>query len=141
MDGANGSLNTNYLGKAQAALDALLKQDQDFVYIHVEAPDEMGHQGNVQHKVQSIERIDKQVVKVVKEGLDAAGVDYRLLIMPDHPTPIRCRTHTSDPVPYILYDSTVSVQGPAAYTEFEAKNTGRYQPHAHLLIDELIGGK
>lgn len=141
VDGANGSLNTNYLGKAQAALDALLKQDQDFVYIHVEAPDEMGHQGNVQHKVQSIERIDKQVVKVVKEGLDAAGVDYRLLIMPDHPTPIRCRTHTSDPVPYILYDSTVSVQGPAAYTEFEAKNTGRYQPHAHLLIDELIGGK
>ena len=141
VEGANGSLNTNYFGKAQAALDALLKNNQDFAYIHVEAPDEMGHQGNVQHKVLSIERIDEQVVKVVKEGLDAAGEDYRLLIMPDHPTPIRCRTHTSTPVPYILYDSTASVQGPSAYTEIEAKNTGRYQPHAHLLIDELIGGK
>lgn len=141
VEGANGSLNTNYLGKAQAALDALLKGGQDFAYIHVEAPDEMGHQGNVQHKIESIRRIDEQVVKTVKEGLDAAGEHYRMLILPDHPTPIRCRTHTSDPVPYILYDSSVQHSGPAAYSEKEAKNTGRYEPKGHLLIDQLIGGK
>lgn len=141
VEGANGSLNTNYRGKAQAALDALLKDGRDFAYIHIEAPDEMGHQGNVQHKIQSIERIDEQVVKVVKEGLDAAGESYRLLILPDHPTPIRCRTHTSDPVPFILYDSTAHQAGPAGYSEREAKATGRYEPKGYLLIDQLIGGK
>ena len=141
VPGANGSLNTNYLGKAQAALDALLKKNQDFVYIHIEAPDEMGHQGNVDHKIQSIERIDSQIIKTVKEGLDAAGEDYRMLILPDHPTPIRCRTHASDPVPFILYDSTNAVCGPTTFTELDAKNTGRYQPYGYLLIDELIGGK
>ena len=106
VEGATGSLDTNYVGKAQAAIDALLKEHQDFVYIHVEAPDEMGHQGNLHHKVQSIEEIDKNVVAVVKAALDEANEPYRILILPDHPTPISIRTHTSEPVPYVLYDST-----------------------------------
>ena len=140
VDGANGSLNTNYRGKAQAALDALLNDGRDFAYIHVEAPDEMGHQGNIGHKVTSIERIDSQVVKTVKDGLEAVGESYRMLILPDHPTPIRCRTHTSDPVPFILYDSTKEYSGPTAFNEREAKNTGKYLPQGYLLIDEMIGG-
>ncbi len=140
VPGANGSLHTNYEGKAQAAVKAVLEDGCDFAYIHVEAPDEMGHQGNIGHKVTSIERIDAQVVKTVKEGLDAAGESYRMLILPDHPTPIRCRTHTSDPVPFILYDSTAEQIGPAAFNEREAKNTGKYLPKGYLLIDEMIGG-
>ena len=106
VEGATGSLDTNYLGKAQAAVKALLEDDQDFVYIHVEAPDEMGHQGNLAHKVQSIEEIDKKIIAVVKKALDESGEPYRILVLPDHPTPICIRTHTSDPVPYVLYDST-----------------------------------
>lgn len=140
VPGANGSLDTNYEGKAQAALDALLKDGSDFVYIHVEAPDEMGHQGQLHHKVQSIEYIDEKIVTAVKKGLDAAGEDYRILVLPDHPTPIRCRTHTSDPVPYVLYDSTRHVDQGCVFTEAAAKNSGIYVEHGYELIRNLIGG-
>ena len=105
VEGANGGLHTNYEGKAQAALDALLKEGYDFAYIHVEAPDEMGHQGSVEKKIQAIEYLDERVIKLVKEGLEKSGEDYRLLILPDHPTPIKVKTHTANPVPYLLYDS------------------------------------
>ena len=106
VEGADGTLETNYEGKAQAAVDALTKDGYDFAYIHVEAPDEMGHQGSLERKIKSIEYLDERVIKIVKEGMDASGEDYRILVMPDHPTPISLRTHTSDPVPYMLYDST-----------------------------------
>lgn len=105
VEGANGGLHTNYEGKAEAALHALLKEGYDFAYIHVEAPDEMGHQGNVEKKIQAIEYLDERVIKLVKEGLDQSKEDYRLMILPDHPTPIRVKTHTANPVPYLLYDS------------------------------------
>ena len=140
VPGANGSLDTNYAGKAQAALDALLKDGSDFTYIHVEAPDEMGHQGQLEHKIQSIAHIDENIVAAVKAGLDAAGEDYRILVLPDHPTPIRCRTHTSDPVPYMLYDSTAPADCPYAFTEAGARESGIFVENGYELIQKLIGG-
>ena len=86
VPGANGTLHTNYEGKARAALDVLLKDDYDFVYIHVEAPDEMGHQGSVENKIKAIEYLDERIIKPVVEGMEASGKDFRMLIMPDHPT-------------------------------------------------------
>jgi 2,3-bisphosphoglycerate-independent phosphoglycerate mutase len=110
VEGANGTLETNYEGKVAAALDVLLKEDYDFVYVHIEAPDEMGHQGSLERKQKAIEYLDKRIIAPIFEGLEKAGVDYRMLIMPDHPTPITIRTHTSDPVPYLLYDSTKTAE-------------------------------
>ncbi len=138
VPGATGSLHTNYEGKALAAVKAVLEDGCDFAYVHVEAPDEMGHQGSVGNKVQAIENLDSRVVSVIKEKMDASGEDYRLLIMPDHPTPIRCRTHTADPVPYILYDSTVERKGIGRYTEKDAAATGNYEPEGYRLIDRLL---
>ena len=140
VPGATGSLDTNYEGKAQAALDALLKEGKDFVYIHLEGPDEMGHQGEMEHKIRAIEYIDEKIVAAVKAGLDASGEDYRLLVLPDHPTPIRCRTHTSDPVPYVLFDSTKTFDQGCAFTEKDAKESGVFVEHGYELIRKLIGG-
>lgn len=138
VPGANGSLNTNYEGKAMAAVKAVLEDGCDFAYIHVEAPDEMGHQGSTQNKIKSIEALDSRVVKVVKEQMDASGEPYRLLITPDHPTPIRCRTHTSDPVPYIIYDSTKQKKKISAYSEKEAAATGNYEPEGYKLLELFL---
>lgn len=138
VEGATGSLDTNYIGKAEAAVKALLEENQDFAYIHVEAPDEMGHQGNASHKVQAIEEIDKNVVSVVKKALDDAGEPYRILILPDHPTPICIRTHTSEPVPYVLYDNTVIENNNTVFSEKAAVATGVYQPEGFRLMDLLI---
>lgn len=138
VEGATGSLNTNYEGKAMAAVNALLG-GKDFAYIHVEAPDEMGHQGNVDHKVQSIEHLDSRVIRVIIDEMNKAGEDFRLLVMPDHPTPIRCRTHTSDSIPYLLYDSTKPVNGGCTlYNEAQAKATGKLIEHGYELIDRLL---
>ena len=138
VPGADGSLNTNYEGKADAAVKAVLEDGCDFAYIHVEAPDEMGHQGSIENKIKSIEYLDSRVVARVKEKMDASGEDYRLLIAPDHPTPIRCRTHTSDPVPYIIYDSTMQRKAVAHYSEKEARATGNYVPEGYKLLDRFI---
>jgi 2,3-bisphosphoglycerate-independent phosphoglycerate mutase len=138
VEGATGSLDTNYLGKAQAAIDTLLKDGQDFVYIHVEAPDEMGHQGNLNHKIKSIEEIDEKIVSVVKKALDEAGEPYRMLILPDHPTPICKRTHTSDPVPFLLYDSTKVQKKVDVFSEKSAEASGIYQSEGYRLLEQLI---
>ena len=138
VEGATGSLDTNYEGKARAALKALLEDGCDFAYIHVEAPDEMGHQGNMDHKVLSIEYLDNRIIAPVKKALDASGEDYRMMILPDHPTPIRCRTHTSDPVPYIIYDSTMQRKAIARYNEREAAATGIFQSEGYQLMDQFI---
>ena len=138
VDGANGGLNTNYEGKAQAAIDALTKQDYDFVYVHVEAPDEMGHQGSVEKKIQSIEYLDSRLIRLVKEGLDAAGEDYRMMILPDHPTPIKVRTHVAEPVPYLLYDSTCPQQHTWKYNEKEAAASGNKVEHGWDLMAHLF---
>ncbi len=105
VPGATGNLHTNFSGKSQAALEALVAGD-DFSYIHLEAPDECGHQGDYMGKIEAIEKIDKLVLKPLVEGLLANNLPFRLLVVPDHPTPVRLRTHTREPVPYVLYDST-----------------------------------
>lgn len=138
VEGATGSLDTNYIGKAQAAIYALLEENQNFVYIHVEAPDEMGHQGNLHHKVQAIEMIDRNVISVVKEALDASGEDYRILVLPDHPTPICIRTHTAEAVPYVLYDSKNTEHNDVCFSERAAAATGIYQPDGYRLLETLI---
>ena len=138
VEGATGSLDTNYLGKANAAVKALLEDGRDFVYIHVEAPDEMGHQGNLHHKIQSIAEIDEKIVSVVKKALDESGEPYRMLILPDHPTPICKRTHTSDPVPYVLYDSTKVQKKVDVFSEKTAEASGVYQPDGYRLMEQFI---
>ena len=138
VPGATGSLDTNYEGKADAAAKALLEDGCDFVYVHVEAPDEMGHQGDVNAKVKSIEYLDSRLIARLKKALDASGEDYRMLILPDHPTPIRLRTHTGEPVPFLLYDSTCQEKKIARYTEAEAAQTGDVEPQGYRLIDRLI---
>ena len=138
VPGATGSLDTNYEGKAQAAVKALLEDGCDFVYIHVEAPDEMGHQGLIHEKVQSIEYLDQRLIALVKKAMDDSGEDYRMLILPDHPTPIRVRTHTGSPVPFLLYDSTHPEKKKAKYSEAEAAATEDFEPNGYQLIDRLI---
>ena len=138
VPGATGSLDTNYEGKAQAAVKALLEDGCDFVYIHVEAPDEMGHQGLIHEKVQSIEYLDQRLIALVKKAMDDSGEDYRMLILPDHPTPIRVRTHTGSPVPFLLYDSTHPEKKKAKYSEAEAAATEDFEPDGYQLIDRLI---
>ena len=137
VEGANGGLHTNYEGKVQAALDAL-RDGYDFAYIHVEAPDEMGHQGSVEKKVQAIEFLDQRVIGPLTRALDEAGTEYRLLVMPDHPTPIRVRTHTADSVPYLLYDSQASRKESWNYNEREAKLSGNYISKGHAMMDKLL---
>ena len=138
VEGATGSLETNYEGKADAAVKSLLEDGHDFVYIHVEGPDEMGHQGSIDHKIKSIEFLDQRLIRRVKDAMDASGEAYRILLMPDHPTPIRCRTHTSDPVPYVIYDSTNQQRKIAHYNEKEAAATGIYEPEGYKLMDQFL---
>lgn len=138
VEGANGGLHTNYAGKVAAAVKAVTRDGYDFAYIHVEAPDEMGHQGSVERKVLSIEYLDEQVIGPVVEQMKESGEDFRLLVLPDHPTPIRVRTHTSDDVPYLLYDSTVLQQHDWNYNEEEGRRSGNLIVPGHRLIDKLL---
>ncbi len=138
VEGANGGLHTNYEGKAQAAVDVLTKDKYDFVYVHLEGPDEMGHQGSVERKVQAIEWLDERVVKPIVKGLEDAGEEFRMLILPDHPTPICIRTHASEPVPYILYDSTSCQTHDWNYNEKEAEASGNYIAEGHTIMERLF---
>ena len=134
--GATGNYDTNFIGKAQACLNAL--KTVDFAYIHMEAPDECGHHGDVEHKIYSIERID-EVTRTVVEGLKKSGEDFKVMILPDHPTPVKVMTHVSDPVPYIIYDSRKRIDGGAErYTEKAAAKTGVYVPQGWDLMKKLI---
>lgn len=138
VEGATGSIDTNYEGKAQAAIEALLKDGCDFAYIHVEAPDEMGHQGLMEEKVKSIEYLDSRLISIVKKAMEDAGEDFRMLILPDHPTPIRIRTHTGDPVPYVLYDSRRQAKSTARYTEATAAACNNFEPHGYKLMERFL---
>ena len=138
VEGANGGLHTNYEGKRKAAVRALLEEGYDFAYIHVEAPDEMGHQGSVERKVQAIEYLDEKVIGPLVKELEESGVDFRMLVLPDHPTPIRIRTHSSDPVPYLLYDSTNKLSKDWKYNEKEALESGNYVEKGHEMLDVLF---
>jgi 2,3-bisphosphoglycerate-independent phosphoglycerate mutase len=139
VKGADGTLETNYEGKAEAAVKAVTEDGNDFVYIHVEAPDEMGHQGSVEKKIKAIEYLDKRIIGPVYNRMKELGEDFRMLIMPDHPTPICTRTHSSDPVPYLLYDSTSEEEHTWNYNEKEAEKSGNYQENGYQLMKELLG--
>lgn len=141
VPGATGTVHTNFKGKADAAIQAL-KDGADFIYVHLEGADEAGHRREIDNKVLSIEKIDSEIVGPILSYMDKTGEDYHMLIMPDHPTPLAIKTHTSDPIPYILYFSEEANQQHARkYTEADAKATGIYQPYGHLLIGKLLGNK
>ena len=136
VPGATGYIDTNFDGKAQAAMDAFAR-GQDLVYVHVEAPDECGHRGETANKVRAIELIDGKILGPVRKALEAQG-DYRILVLPDHPTPLAIRTHSSEPVPYLIYDSREKHPGVASFTESTARAAGNYEPDASVLMKSLI---
>lgn len=138
VEGANGGLNTNYEGKCKAAFDALKEPDCDFVYIHVEAPDEMGHQGSYERKVKAIENIDTRIIGPLAEALEKEGIDFRMMILPDHPTPVRLRTHTSDGIPFMIYDSTKDYKLGLKYCEKEAAKSGIDIANGYTLMNRLL---
>lgn len=138
VPGADGTLHTNYEGKANAAIKALMEDGYDFAYIHVEAPDEMGHQGSIERKIKAVENLDGRVIKTVVEGLKKSGEPFRVIVTPDHPTPIRLRTHVAKPVPYLLYDSTEELDRTWNYNEAEAEASKNYVANGHQLIDKLF---
>ena len=138
VEGANGGLHTNYEGKADAAIHALLEDGYDFAYVHVETPDEMGHMGSMTDKITAIENVDGRVVARITEAMDQSGEDYRLMILPDHPTPICVRTHTSEPVPYMIYDSRKAIDGIHTYNEKEAAKSTCIWKDGYRLIDHLL---
>ena len=138
VEGATGSIDTNYAGKARAAIDALLKDGCDYAYIHVEAPDEMGHQGHLKEKIMAIEDLDSRIIAPIKAAMEAAGEDFRMLVLPDHPTPLRIRTHSSEPVPYILYDSTRQQRKLARYSEKDAAATGNFEPQGYKMLEKFL---
>ena len=134
VEGATGLLNTNYDGKAQTAL-ALL-DEFDFVFVHLEAPDECGHQGDMDGKIKAIELIDEKILTPIFNGLNGK-TDFRILVLPDHRTPIAVRTHTSEPVPYFIYDSTKEMTG-CNYNELSAELTGNYIETASNLTSKFF---
>lgn len=138
VEGADGTLHTNYEGKADAAVKALAEDGFDFAYVHVEAPDEMGHQGSFERKVQAIQFLDEKVIKRIVDGLEAKNVDFRMIVLPDHPTPVCVRTHTSDPVPYMLYDSTDKKNNTWNYNEKEAQEGGIFVAKGHEMMKHLF---
>ena len=134
VPGATGYIDTNYLGKAQAALDAL--EHHDFVYVHVEAPDEASHSGRMDHKIQAIQDFDRQVVGTVLEGIKKFG-DYAVLCTPDHPTPVHLMTHTSEAVPFVIYRGETAENGISGYDEQQAKASGMLI-EGHRLMEMLL---
>lgn len=137
VPGATGNVHTNYDGKAQAAI-AAFKAGYDFVYIHVEAPDECGHRGEIENKVLSIELIDQKILKPVYEYLAQTGERFKIMILPDHPTPLEIRTHSSEPVPFMIFDSEKEYDGIACFEETLAAQTELYVPCGHDLLDMMI---
>lgn len=136
VPGATGWIDTNYLGKAEAALDALKRHD--LVYVHVEAPDEAGHGGHLKEKIQAIEDFDSKIVGHIFNALSAAGSPFRILVLPDHPTPICKKTHTTDPVPFVLYDSSRESEKVSVFTENAALRSGVFIEEGYTLLGRLL---
>lgn len=137
VEGATGNINTNFDGKAQAAIDAF-RGGSDLVYIHVEAPDECGHRAEAENKVRAIELIDAKILGPVTDYLAASGEPYRVMVLPDHPTPVILRTHVIDPVPFLIYDPAHPCEGVGHFTEGEAARTGMYVPAGTELMGMLV---
>jgi len=135
VPGATGYLDTNYRGKAEYALKEL--ETKDVVYVHVEAPDEAGHNGDTPGKVKAIEDLDEKVVGTILKGMKDRG-PFRMLILCDHWTPVSIRTHTPEPVPFILYDSSESTKSGRCYDEVNATESGMFVEDGTKLIDRLV---
>ena len=138
VQGANGNHDTNYEGKTTAAFDTLMKDGADFVYIHLEGPDECGHRGEAGNKKYAVEMIDQKVVGELKRRLDEAGAEYKMMILPDHPTPISLKTHVSDPVPYIIYKSGAETGSMLTYCEKNGEKTGVYMANGMELMKHFL---
>lgn len=137
VEGATGNIHTNFTGKANAAIQAF-RDGYDFVYVHVEAPDECGHRAEVVNKVRSIELIDEKILKPVYDCLSSCGEDFKILVLPDHPTPLEIRTHSSESVPFFIYSSAHKADGVKTYDEQSAEKTGIYIPDGYNLLDFMI---
>lgn len=137
VEGATGNVHTNYEGKANAAIQAF-RDGADYVYVHVEAPDECGHRAELENKVLSVELIDRKILAPVLEYLKGCGEDYRIMILPDHPTPIRVRTHTMDPVPFLIYDPKQAHEGVSCFSEEAAAACNRYLADGFRLMELLL---
>ena len=137
VPGVTGYYDTNYLGKAQYAIKSLTKND--FVYIHVEAPDEAGHNGDIRMKIAAIERIDREIVGTILEHFKN-DADFRILILPDHATPVEKRTHTRDPVCFVMYGKGIAVDGASTFTETSAREKGLKFEKADDLTKHLMRG-
>lgn len=137
VEGATGNVHTNYDGKATAAIDAF-KRGKDLVYVHVEAPDECGHRAETENKVLSVELISEKILKPVYEYLSESGESFKILILPDHPTPVVLRTHTIDPVPFMIYNSEKEYEGVDCFREDTASAKKSYLPNGYNLMDMLI---
>jgi len=137
VEGATGNIHTNYAGKVEAAIK-VLEGGADFVYIHIEAPDECGHRGEMDNKVSAIELIDEKVVKPIVEYFEKAGNPFRLALLPDHPTPLSIRTHTNHPVPYMIYDSRELKDNKWVYSEKGAKDSGKLMKEGHMFMPYFL---
>lgn len=137
VEGATGYIDTNFDGKAEAAINEF-KNGQDFVYIHVEAPDECGHRHEIQNKVKAIELIDKHILGPVSEYLASTGESFKILITPDHATPLSLKTHTNDPVPFMIYNSADSKDGVDTFNEKTAAETGLFVETGHSIMNKFI---
>lgn len=137
VDGATGYLDTNFDGKCKAAIEEF-KNGVDLVYVHVEAPDECGHRGEIENKVKAIEMIDEHILGPVVEFLKGYD-DFAVLVCPDHPTPLSIRTHTSTPVPYLIYDSKNEINsGVKVFCEKEARETGNYIEKGFTMMNYFL---
>jgi 2,3-bisphosphoglycerate-independent phosphoglycerate mutase len=137
VEGATGNVHTNYKGKADAAIEAF-SNGADYVYIHVEGPDECGHRAETENKVKAVELIDEKILAPVLKYLEGCGEDFKIMILPDHPTPVRLRTHTIDPVPFFIYSSVNSYEGVDTFDEFTATNCNNYVENGYTLMNFLM---
>ena len=137
VEGATGNVHTNYEGKANAAIKAF-KDGADYVYVHVEGPDECGHRAEIDNKVLAIERIDEKILAPVYEYLMNCGDDFKIMVLPDHPTPLSIRTHSISPVPFFIYSSNKEEKGVNTFNEFTAIDTHNYIKNGYTLMDVLV---
>ena len=140
VEGATGNVHTNYSGKAEAAINAF-KDGADFVYVHVEGPDECGHRAETENKVLAVSMIDKKILAPVYEYLRSTGEAFKIMVLPDHPTPIRIRTHSIDPVPFFMFSSEKDHAGADSFSEASAAATGVYIPEGHSLMSLFTSNK
>lgn len=136
VEGATGYIDTNFDGKAQATINEF-KNGQEFVYVHVEAPDECGHRNEMMNKVKAIEIIDEKILTPILKYLESTGEDFKILVTPDHATPLSLKTHTNDPIPFFIYDSSNQIQGVEGFSEKSAKETGNYIDAGYTIMSKF----